>query len=156
MSDDRANGRGGAHRGDRGAGHRSSRAHEEDPPAPGEASGSRREGEPQEFDQEIGVRAILLTGAVLGLIVIVSLAGMGVLSRALKARSIAADPVPAPLAEATRQPLPPEPRLRLGLLHGRSRQAPISRCTSGVRIGSCADARANASRASASSTPSIS
>ena len=49
--------------------------------------------------------------------------------------------------------------LRFGFLHdvpGHPRQPPIRRCTNVVRIGSLADASANASRASASSTPSIS
>lgn len=71
----------------------------------------RPQHEPAEFDAEIHVKAIFGVLAGLALLVAVSFAGMGALSRFMKARSIARDPEPLPVAEANQ----PRPRPRAAL-----------------------------------------
>ena len=71
----------------------------------------RPQHEPAEFDAEIHVKAIFGVLAGLALLVAVSFAGMGALSRFMKARSIARDPEPLPMAEASQ----PRPRPRAAL-----------------------------------------
>jgi hypothetical protein len=71
----------------------------------------RPQHEPTEFDAEIRVKAIFGVLAGLALLVALSFAGMGAFSRFLKARSVARDPEPLPVAEANQ----PRPRPRAAL-----------------------------------------
>lgn len=71
----------------------------------------RPQHEPAEFDSEIRVKAIFGVLAGLALLVALSFAGMGAFSRFLKARSVARDPEPLPIAEANQ----PRPRPRAAL-----------------------------------------
>ncbi len=71
----------------------------------------RPQHEPAEFDSEIHVKTIFGVLAGLTLLVALSFAGMGGFSRFLKARSIARDPEPLPVAEANQ----PRPRPRAAL-----------------------------------------
>ncbi len=71
----------------------------------------RPQHEPAEFDSEIHVRAIFGVLAGLVLLVALSFAGMWTFSKVLKARSVARDPEPLPVAEANS----PRPRPRAAL-----------------------------------------
>jgi len=71
----------------------------------------REQHEPAEFDSEIHVRAIFGSVVGLALLVAFSFAAMFTFSRVLKARSVARDPAPLPVAEANQ----PRPRPRAAL-----------------------------------------
>jgi hypothetical protein len=60
----------------------------------------RPEHEPGEFDSEIHVRSIFGFIAGIALLIALSFAGMWTFSKVLKARSVARDPAPLPVAEA--------------------------------------------------------
>ena len=74
--------------------------------------GSARRTGPDGFDQELDVRAILVFGAVLALLVAAALAAMWILTVVLKDRAVEADPRQSPIAEVNAHRLPPEPRLQ--------------------------------------------
>jgi hypothetical protein len=71
----------------------------------------RPQHEPAEFDSEIHVKSVFGVLAGLALLVALSFAAMGGLSRFLKDRAIARDPEPLPVAEANQ----PRPRPRAAL-----------------------------------------
>ena len=64
------------------------------------------------FDRELDVRAILIFGAVLALLVAAALAAMWILTVVLRDRAAQADPRPSPIAELNARAVPPEPRLQ--------------------------------------------
>jgi hypothetical protein len=115
MSDERRRDWNGSPGGDEAGGSRATAAGGANREARGAGSshGGGNRGLSEEFDREIEVRPILVSGAVLGLIVILALAGMGLLARSLKARSVAEDPAPSPIAEANEPQVPPNPRLQV-------------------------------------------
>jgi len=63
-------------------------------------------------DRELAIGKILQFGAILGLVIVVVLAGMWGMAVLFKAQQQAADPRPSPIPEANARRLPPEPRLQ--------------------------------------------
>lgn len=73
---------------------------------------SEHRGGPETFDRDINLKAIVVTGISLALLIALSMLFMWWMAKGLKRVEVAQDPPPRPIPEAVGRQLPPEPRLQ--------------------------------------------